>query len=502
MTDAKKKTDNRPDRPQTINECIAAVKHACHPQMLFDEFWREGELAILFGPPGVGKSLFAVQLADALAAGRSIGTFRMPGYRRKTLFVDLVMSPAKFRLRYTYRPGINRESRVYKFSDYMFSERPTSAIGAWLREQIEKNRFEVIVIDDLAALRQTDDGTGEALRIMRELKSIADEMSVAILVLTTSVPPPRSQLVSEADLRRTRAICNVVDTAFALGYHPRAEGSRYMIQTRSRNSAPIWNETNAPIGRIGLNERMMLAFGFDKRFAERLDPEVLETILKIKAGSDRGKPQRAIAEELNISISRVRRLLKKWTPDMERNGELRNENGRQLATDEQSAISGQRSAVSNQRSADSEQRRVDSGREEEPEEWDEAGFERPEWMDFERTGASGELVRAREPDGNGANETVETTGKHEGTRTARRGIDPSRIPFAAGLARRSVYDLEPAMNAYGREIFVDEWEGDRRRPRIWYEINKQGVLVKYIRSSTAITTTYLGKTHYLERKAA
>ena len=39
------------------------------PRPLFGEFWREGELALLFGAAGTGKSLLAVQLAESLARG-------------------------------------------------------------------------------------------------------------------------------------------------------------------------------------------------------------------------------------------------------------------------------------------------------------------------------------------------------------------------------------------------------------------------------------------------
>ena len=60
-------------------------------------------------------------------------------------------------------------------------------------------------------------------------------------------------------------------------------------------------------------------------------------------------------------------------------------------------------------------------------------------------------------------------------------MDVSAIPFAAGLARRSVYDLDPELDAYGREIFVGQWDQQTRKPVVWYQFNKQGVLAKYVR---------------------
>ena len=51
--------------------------------------------------------------------------------------------------------------------------------------------------------------------------------------------------------------------------------------------------------------------------------------------------------------------------------------------------------------------------------------------------------------------------------------------------------------ASGREIFVEQWVENARRPRIWYEFNRQKILIKYQRAPTAIQTTHLGKTNYL-----
>lgn len=314
----------KPKGTQKANDCIASVKHFKWPQRLFDEFWREGELALLFGPPGVGKSLFAVQLAEALARGRTIGMFRMQGYRRRTLYVDLVMSAAKFRLRYSNFPlFVSGEARPYKFSESLFRARPgpDAAIGAWLRKRIRDDRVGVVIIDDLAALRLTGDGTAESLRVMRELKEIVDEQGISMLVLASSRPPAKGALVEESNLRRTQAVCEVADNVFAIGNHPQKAGRRYFIQTRSRHFKAVWNEANAPVCQIGLEDDVLLSFIFEGSLAAKLDPEVQRTICEIKAAKDGGSSFRKIARELQIPISRAIRLYKKWTPEM---GQVRN----------------------------------------------------------------------------------------------------------------------------------------------------------------------------------
>jgi hypothetical protein len=69
------------------------------------------------------------------------------------------------------------------------------------------------------------------------------------------------------------------------------------------------------------------------------------------------------------------------------------------------------------------------------------------------------------------------------------------IRFAEDL--RSVFDLENATNTYGRKIFVEEWKDGTGKPKIWYEFNKQGYLLKYERNALGILISNLGKTQYI-----
>jgi RecA-family ATPase len=50
-------------------------KPATHevPKMLFDKFWYEGELCIIFADSNLGKSILAVQIANSINNGCAIG---------------------------------------------------------------------------------------------------------------------------------------------------------------------------------------------------------------------------------------------------------------------------------------------------------------------------------------------------------------------------------------------------------------------------------------------
>ena len=52
---------------KTANQTILEASLLPTPRALWDSFWYEGELSCLFADSNVGKSIFAVQIADRIA---------------------------------------------------------------------------------------------------------------------------------------------------------------------------------------------------------------------------------------------------------------------------------------------------------------------------------------------------------------------------------------------------------------------------------------------------
>src|ERR1700742_2477116 len=59
----------------TGNRWIELGERVPDPKMLFGEFWRQGELCILFADTNAGKSVLAVQIGDSISRGRAVGPF-------------------------------------------------------------------------------------------------------------------------------------------------------------------------------------------------------------------------------------------------------------------------------------------------------------------------------------------------------------------------------------------------------------------------------------------
>lgn len=138
------------------------------PERLFGGFWRKGELALLFGVAGVGKSLFAVQLADALARGTGIAGIDMPRKRHLVLYVDLILSDEQFSARYSRDTRSGHGVTAYEFAAGLARECPgeDEDLAAWVEEKCVSSGASVVIIDDLSAVSRSDDGTRETLRLV------------------------------------------------------------------------------------------------------------------------------------------------------------------------------------------------------------------------------------------------------------------------------------------------------------------------------------------------
>ena len=64
------------------------ASHRPDPEQLYLELWYEGEVCCLFADSNLGKSIFAVQMADEIARTRNV------------LYVDCELSDKQFQLRY------------------------------------------------------------------------------------------------------------------------------------------------------------------------------------------------------------------------------------------------------------------------------------------------------------------------------------------------------------------------------------------------------------------
>lgn len=459
------------EMPQKANDVIREAMAQKPLPPLFDGFWQTGEMALLFGASGVGKSVLAVQIADALARGTPVDGFNMPTRRHKVLYVDMTLSKVQFQRRYTPAVENGGGAKAYKFAERFYHGRPRydEDLCSWVRSMVRRGGFEVVVIDDLTAVMRTNDGTFDSLRIMRDMKRLSQETGVSVLVLADSYPSPKACCeINEADLRRSRVLCGVADSVFAIGRLER--GDLKLVQFRSQGSEVVWGSKN-PVGcMIRRRQNGLLSFVFDERFAKKLDPERCGMIHFASMCRANGFKYRDIAKVMNISKSRAKRLVKAWTPAI---------------TEEVDRLD----------RLDCEKRGVpyvDPYEENNHEKALEHQYHDGEYDD----GYSAEDLYD-------SSDTIDVTPVSV-TETKRedlpwyKRIDPTKLPFASGIRPRHIHDLERDYDHNDCEIFVESRMEHNGKPKVWYHVApRTGTVTRWVRDGWGSTGDHIGKSGWI-----
>lgn len=236
MREAKKRDPDRWIQPlrmlesHPVSDWLTYAQHYEPSTQLFGPFWRRGEIAVLFGGTGTGKSALAAQIGESLARGRVLAPFdpaesegRGP---QRVIYVDFELRAYQFALRYT-RIGADGKPTggYYEFSQDMIRcelmwngqvlegyKGFTDMFFSALVDLIEHYDARVLIVDNITFLdRSSTSNASTALLIMRALQQLKREEDISILVLAHT-PKRKAWLpVTETDLQGSINIANFAD---------------------------------------------------------------------------------------------------------------------------------------------------------------------------------------------------------------------------------------------------------------------------------------------------
>jgi RecA-family ATPase len=309
-------------RIRSANEVMNQASKQPTPKMLFDEFWFEGELSVLFADTGVGKSLLAVQIGESIASGKPIKGFRMEAARQLVYYFDFELADKQFQQRYS----VNYENN-YKFSknfhrgDLTEDEIPDGLkFEDYLNDCFEKaiitTGAKIIIIDNLTRLRITDtDQAKDAKPLMDYLMKLKKKYGVSILALEHTRKRDESKEISLNDLQGSAMKIRLFDAAFTMGRSSQDKNIRYIKQMKARHGENKFDRENVAVCMIynpdNFTQFEFLNFGIEyEHLKQRTKQERELTILSVKELSDKGYTQRKVSKELGISLGSVNKYLK------------------------------------------------------------------------------------------------------------------------------------------------------------------------------------------------
>lgn len=319
------------------NEWISHSRKEAIPKRLFGEFWYESELCILFADTNVGKSILAVQMADAISKGESELSKRLvtDSDPQKVVYFDFELTAKQFESRLSERlEGSDEYVNHYQFHPnfYRAEVNPESSdIGGYtkfedflnhaLETTVVSSGAKVLMIDNLTYLRDETENAKNALPLMKFLKSLKSKHGLSILALAHTPKRDSTKSLGRNDLQGSKMLINFCDSSFAIGESAKNIGTRYLKQIKARNTEIIYHAENVLMATISKSGNF-LRFDFHGTGAEHehlklfTDKQRSELIDQVKQLTPTGMTQSQIGEQLGISqmsVSRYQKAISKQT---------------------------------------------------------------------------------------------------------------------------------------------------------------------------------------------
>jgi hypothetical protein len=307
---------------KTASRWIEQAKTRPIPQMLFGEFWFEGELCILFADTNLGKSILAVQIGNSISRGEPIRGFNLETPKQPILYFDFELSDKQFENRYSIkfeqhynfdnnfiRVEINPDATVPEaqtFEDYLNHS---------LERSINETGAKVLIIDNLTYLKNETEKAKDALPLMKHLKALKNKYGLSILALAHTPKRDLSKPITRNDLQGSKMLINFCDSSFSIGESHSDKNLRYLKQIKQRNTEQIYDAENVCVCQIDkpLNFLLFEFVNFGKEWEHlklhtEKDKENLND--KVSELKQQGRSLREIGAELGISHMKVSRILK------------------------------------------------------------------------------------------------------------------------------------------------------------------------------------------------
>ena len=293
---------------KTANRTIKEAALRPNPDALWLSLWYEGEVCCLFSDSNLGKSIYAVQIATRISE------------TKRVLYFDFELSDKQFQLRYSdeqgnlnvfpdnlYRVEINRESLdVANFEEAIIGNIEQAALQTGAK---------ILVIDNLTYLCIASEKGDVAGALMFRLMALKKKHGLSLLVLAHTPKRCLSNPITQNDLAGSKKLYNFFDSVFAIGKSAKDSNLRYIKQLKVRYGNYTYDSDNvivAAIEKVGTFLQFVnIGYATEKEhLKEPSEKDVSQEIENVKLLSGQGKSIRDIAKELNISKSKVGRILK------------------------------------------------------------------------------------------------------------------------------------------------------------------------------------------------
>lgn len=228
---------------KSANQTLMEAKQRPDPKPLWLSLWYEGEVCCLFADSNLGKSIYAVQIADSIAQ------------TQRVLYFDFELSDKQFQLRYT-----DNEGNTYHFSDnFLRGEINKELLDVKTFEDDIINQIEaaalqtgtkVIIIDNLTWICSNSEKGDVAGQFMMKLTKLKKKHDLSLLIIAHTPKRSLSSQITQNDLAGSKKLYNFFDSCFSIGMSAKDGGLRYIKQMKARHGEYEYDANNVIVCQI------------------------------------------------------------------------------------------------------------------------------------------------------------------------------------------------------------------------------------------------------------
>ncbi len=278
-----------------------------NPKSLWLSLWYENEVACLFADTNMGKSIYAVQIAEHVSQ------------EQKVLYFDFEMTDKQFQLRYTDAEtgqlhNFNDNFLRVEFLPVNVDTANLAYIISQISEVVDRTGAKVIIIDNITWIcnrAESGDAAGELMQLLIDLKR---RKGLSILVLAHTPKRNTAAKLGQNSLAGSKRIANFMDSMFAIGAtQTDRPAGRYIKQIKVRSSEMEYGEDHVITAWLvkegDFISLMHIGYGLESTLLTPVEGDKAELRQRVLALAAEGWTQQKIADELNISRMRVQRML-------------------------------------------------------------------------------------------------------------------------------------------------------------------------------------------------
>lgn len=306
---------------KTANQAIKDAKKRPPLRYLFGQLWCEGDLSILCADTNVGKTILAMQIADAISSGRpatmGLAVNALP---QKLAYFDFELSEMQFRKRYSdsngndyqFSPNLLRVE-INPDADYPNGSSFEDFLKMSLEQLIVLHEVKIIIIDNITFLSNELEKANGALPLMKWLKAIGRKYGLSILILAHTPKRPASSPITFNDVAGSKMLSNFADSIFAIGVSAKDPKVRYIKELKQRNEEKRYDAANVIVCEIekpsNFLQFVFRGYGVESDYLADTPKE--ELIKRVKELAAQGVPYRDIVTQTGASLGSVSNYVNK-----------------------------------------------------------------------------------------------------------------------------------------------------------------------------------------------